>query len=297
MNQYLVLEVADSKNGRVKRIQVSYRSLAWTFLSVTAVFLLTVGLFSKYVQMSWEVSQYHQLRASFQGLQNRYLKLQRLSQQHKEQIASLENLAREVSVAYGISGRASAGSLQQSPADSSLTPTVKESVREYNFLKAASFSGIYHLYAYRWQSNNEPSLWPVNGVLRSSFGGRCDPLSGEGTFHTGVDLAAASGTPVHVTADGVVTNADWSGSYGKLVIVDHGNGIQTYYAHLSSFLVVPGQEVQRGEVIALSGGTGRVTGPHMHYEVRLRGTPVNPYKYLVKAKPALDTPEHSDLGL
>jgi murein DD-endopeptidase MepM/ murein hydrolase activator NlpD len=171
-------------------------------------------------------------------------------------------------------------------------------MREYNFLKAASFASVYHRYAYQWQSHSEPSLWPVNGVLRSSFGGRCDPLSGEGTFHTGVDLAAATGTPVHVTADGVVTSAGWSGSYGKLVVVDHGNGMETYYAHLSEFQVVPGQEVQRGQVIALSGGTGRVTGPHMHYEVRLHGTPINPYKYLVKAAPALpDAPAHSDLGL
>lgn len=296
MNQYLVLDVAHPEHGPVKRIHLTYRSLAWTLLLVLAVFLLSLGLFSRYLQMSWEVSQYHQLRTDFDGLRSRYLKLQQISRQHSEQIASLQSLASEVSVAYGISGRPGMG-LQDLQDKNTLTPTVKESVQEYNFLKAASFSGIYHLYAYRWQSHNEPSLWPVNGVLRSSFGGRCDPLSGEGTFHTGVDLAATSGTPVHVTADGVVTTAGWSGSYGKLVVVDHGNGIETYYAHLSQFLAVPGQEVQRGQVIALSGGTGRVTGPHMHYEVRLRGTPVNPYKYLVKAQPVQGTPEHSDLGL
>ena len=88
-----------------------------------------------------------------------------------------------------------------------------------------------------------------------------------------------------MSADGVVVSARWSGSYGKLVVVDHGNGLQTYYAHLSSLLVIPGEEVRRGQVIALSGSTGRATGPHMHYEVRLAGTPVNPYKYLAKAKP------------
>ena len=175
---------------------------------------------------------------------------------------------------------------------------MKESLKEYNFLKAATYSGIFHRYAYAWQNHALPSLWPVDGALRSSFGGRSDPFSGEGTFHTGVDLEAATGTPVHVTADGVVTSAGWSGAYGKLVVVDHGNGIETYYAHLSEFRVLPGEEVQRGQVIALSGGTGRVTGPHMHYEVRLRGTPVNPYKYLVKAQPADSTRnEHSDLGL
>jgi murein DD-endopeptidase MepM/ murein hydrolase activator NlpD len=106
---------------------------------------------------------------------------------------------------------------------------------------------------------------------------------------------------VHVSADGVVVSARWSGAYGKLVVVDHGNGLQTYYAHLSSFLVVPGEEVRRGQVIALSGATGRATGPHMHYEVRVAGTPVNPYKYLAKAKPRggllISRSGHNELGL
>jgi len=137
--------------------------------------------------------------------------------------------------------------------------------------------------------------------LRSSFGGRSDPFSGEGAFHTGIDLAAPTGTSVHASADGVVVSASWSGAYGKLVVIDHGNGLQTYYAHLSSLLVIPGEEVRRGQTIALSGSTGRATGPHMHYEVRLAGTPVNPYKYLAKTKPRTLTASsrtgHNDLGL
>jgi murein DD-endopeptidase MepM/ murein hydrolase activator NlpD len=138
----------------------------------------------------------------------------------------------------------------------------------------------------------------LDGLVRSSFGGRSDPFSGEGAFHTGIDLAAPKGTPVHVTADGVVASAGWAGAYGKLVVVDHGNGLETYYAHLSQFLVLPGQEVQRGQVIALSGGTGRTTGPHVHYEVRLGGTPINPYKYLGRPHVLHEARAiHSDLGL
>ena len=96
----------------------------------------------------------------------------------------------------------------------------------------------------------------------------------------------------------MVESAGWSGRYGKLIVIDHGNGIQTYYAHLSQLIVLAGQEVRRGEVIALSGGTGHVTGPHLHYEVRLRGTAVNPYRYLAKVpNPQALTVTHSDLGL
>jgi murein DD-endopeptidase MepM/ murein hydrolase activator NlpD len=115
------------------------------------------------------------------------------------------------------------------------------------------------------------------------FGERDDPFSGEGEFHKGVDISAAAGTPVHATADGIVTFSDWSNGYGRLVIIDHGGGIETYYAHLSRFFVYAGQGIRRGEVLGAVGSSGRVTAPHLHYEVRLAGAPVNPYRYLANA--------------
>jgi murein DD-endopeptidase MepM/ murein hydrolase activator NlpD len=114
----------------------------------------------------------------------------------------------------------------------------------------------------------------------SFFGDRVDPFSGLDAFHSGVDISAPIGTPVRVTADGVVSSAGSMSGYGRVVVINHPSGLQTYYAHLSRFLVFPGQEVRMGEVIAFSGATGRVTTPHLHYEVRLRGSPVNPYKFL-----------------
>jgi murein DD-endopeptidase MepM/ murein hydrolase activator NlpD len=129
----------------------------------------------------------------------------------------------------------------------------------------------------------------------SPFGGRTDPFSGEGAIHTGVDLEAAMGTPVRAAADGIIVHADWEGGYGRLIIIDHGNGIQTYYGHLSSFIVVPGQEVRRGDVIARSGASGRVTSPHLHYEVRMGGTPVNPYPYMAKSAAVGTVREQKDL--
>lgn len=297
---FVVLEFAHSIHGRLKRVHISHKFLGYLLCSFLFFSLVLVGMFSSYVQMTRKVSHYDQLRADFDRLRGRYRELQRVSRQDSEQMASLESLASEVTVAYGLSGPASAGDLRELDSDSStsLTPGIKESIEEYNFLKGASFSGIYHRYPFQWQTHGQPSLWPVNGVLRSSFGGRSDPFSGEGGFHTGIDLAAPVGTPVHVTADGVVTTAGWSGGYGRLVIVDHGNGVETYYAHLSEFLVVPGEELRRGQVIALSGGTGRATGPHIHYEVRVAGTPVNPYKYLAKTQRSqAANPTPSDLGL
>ena len=103
------------------------------------------------------------------------------------------------------------------------------------------------------------------------------------------------GTPVRAAADGVVVQADWESGYGKLVIIDHGNGLLTYYGHLSRFDVVPGQEVRRGDVVARSGASGRVTSPHLHYEVRMGGTPVNPYPFL--ARSAVTVAAHSQRDL
>ncbi|MBV9498111.1 MAG: M23 family metallopeptidase [Acidobacteriaceae bacterium] len=292
---YFVLEFAHSVHGRVKRIQLSYRSLLYIFGSFLLLAFVLVFLFSSYVSMSWKAHHYNELSANFERLRTRYQELQRQSLQHSQQMASLETLASEVSAAYGISPP----ELDHKLVDwDSLN--VKESIEEYNFLKAATYSNIegHHYVHAAWRTYSQPSLWPVIGALSSSFGGRWDPFSGEGAFHTGVDLQAPRGTPVHVTADGVVENAGWSGSYGKLVVVDHGGGLETYYAHLSQLLVVPGEDLRRGQILGLSGGTGRATGPHVHYEVRMGGTPVNPYKFMSKPQVlAKNKPAHNDFGL
>lgn len=127
-----------------------------------------------------------------------------------------------------------------------------------------------------------PTLWPVMGPITSSFGQREDPVlgNGEGEFHKGLDIAAPSGTPIRATADGVVKSAQVENGYGREVTLDHGHGVETLYGHMSGFAVVAGQTVTRGEVIGYVGHSGRVTGNHVHYEVRIRNTAVNPHKYL-----------------
>jgi murein DD-endopeptidase MepM/ murein hydrolase activator NlpD len=131
-----------------------------------------------------------------------------------------------------------------------------------------------------FKANSAPNLWPVDGQVTASFGERIDPFNGEGAFHSGVDISSAYGSPIVAPADGVVTFTDIMGGYGKAIMIDHGNGISTRYGHLSGFAVTAGQTVHRGDVIGYIGTSGRSTGPHLHYEVRINDTPVNPYKYL-----------------
>jgi murein DD-endopeptidase MepM/ murein hydrolase activator NlpD len=127
-----------------------------------------------------------------------------------------------------------------------------------------------------------PSLWPVMGPITSSFGQREDPMlgNGEGEFHKGLDISAPNGTPIRATGDGIVKSAEMENGYGREVVIDHGHGVETCYGHMSGFAVMAGQTVVRGQVIGYVGHSGRTTGAHVHYEVRIRNTPVNPHKYL-----------------
>ncbi|WP_263377516.1 M23 family metallopeptidase [Granulicella paludicola] len=129
---------------------------------------------------------------------------------------------------------------------------------------------------------NVPDMWPIMGPINSGFGQREDPVlgNGEGEFHKGVDIGSPDGTPVHAPASGRVIKAGMGNGYGREIEIDHGNGIVTVYGHLQGFNVIEGQNVAKGEVIGYVGHSGRVTGSHLHYEVQVRGTAVNPHKYL-----------------
>ena len=126
-----------------------------------------------------------------------------------------------------------------------------------------------------------PSMRPVQSLtFTSNFGIRTDPFRGGAAMHAGVDIPGAYATPIYATADAVVNRTGWAGGYGNLVELNHGRGIQTRYGHLSSILVAPGARVKRGQLIALMGSTGRSTGTHLHYEVRIDGRAVNPVPFL-----------------
>ncbi len=126
-----------------------------------------------------------------------------------------------------------------------------------------------------------PNSSPVDAAYNSSsYGWRIDPFTGSKAFHEGLDFTAAVGTPIHAAADGIVIFAEQTPDYGKIVKIDHGSGLETRYAHASRLLVKVGDRVEKGQVISLVGSTGRSTGPHLHYEIRLNGEPLDPRKYL-----------------
>jgi len=289
--EYFVVVLAHSLRGRLRRVHVPhtavYAILALALLGCFSVF----GFVASYARMAWKVANYNALKREADVLRTRYQNLQNRVTQKDQELASLELYAREVAVAYNIKQKL------EGPADISsegkLVPTYAESVEDYDYLRSGNSLALRSRRTQLFKPQNvRPSLWPVEGRLMSPFGSRTDPFSDEGEFHKGVDISAVTGTPVQVAADGIVVHAEVESGYGKLIVVDHG-GYQTYYAHLSRFFVHTGDAVRRGESIGATGSTGRVTAPHLHYEVRMGGAPVNPTRFLQKTT-FVETTAHSD---
>jgi murein DD-endopeptidase MepM/ murein hydrolase activator NlpD len=126
-----------------------------------------------------------------------------------------------------------------------------------------------------------PYRWPVRGFLTSTFGERMDPFTGEGRIHEGIDIAAPKGSPVKSPADGIVTFSGWDPTFGNMLVVDHGYGVITRYGHNDTILVREGQRIKRGDSISTVGTTGRSTGPHLHYEIRVNDVAINPMSMIV----------------
>ena len=281
--EYFVVVLAHSLRGRLRRVRIPHKAvyaiLALALLGCFSVF----GFVASYARMVWKVANYNALKQEADGLRVRYQSLQKVVSQTNEQLASLQLYAKEVSVAYGIKQKLEGPS--DISAEGKLVPTFAESVQDYDFLRTTNLLALPSRNSTRLRPPGaQPSLWPVQGIIMGAFGKRSDPFSGEGAFHRGVDISAPSGTAVRVAADGMVMQAEFvPGGYGRLVVVDHGGGIETYYAHLSRIYVHAGQEVRRGALLGAVGSTGRVTAPHLHYEVRVGGTPMNPRRYLSTA--------------
>jgi murein DD-endopeptidase MepM/ murein hydrolase activator NlpD len=282
--EYFVVVLAHSLRGRLRRIHIPHQAvyiiLALALLGSVSVF----GFVASYARMAWKVANYNALKREADALRVRYQNLQKVVSQTDKQLASLEIYANEVSMAYGIKQKLEGPT--DIAAQGKLIPSFSESVQDYDFLRSADAMLLLNSPARQpvYRQASIPNLWPVDGRLIGGFGPRQDPFSGEGQeIHKGVDISGEVGTPIHVTADGVVRFADMESGYGRLVVIDHGGGVETWYAHMSKTYVHAGQEIRRGEPIGEVGMSGRVTAPHLHYEVHVNGRPVNPYAYLAKS--------------
>ncbi len=288
------LFMASNRRGTIRKMTVPFYAVhVLAALSLVGGITVTAAVGS-YTRMLWKVGNYNALRRKQENLQQRYQALQKTVTDTDQRLSSLQSLATEVAMTYGFER------LRDSPfggteAAAEPAASFEHTVAQFNFLEknataiALASTGL-HLVATPGlgEMTFTPSLWPVIGQITGRFGERLDPFSGEGAFHTGVDISSPYGEAVRATADGVIIEAAVHSGYGRLVEVDHGFGVTTWYGHLSSFTVPPGVRVKRGDVIGYVGVSGRTTGPHVHYEVRINDAPVNPMRYLRFTSAAAD---------
>lgn len=279
--------VASNDQSRILKLRIPLYVLHLLAGLAIVGSITVVAAVGSYTRMLWKADNYNAVRSERDTLKQQFTQLQTSVKDTNQRLSSLQSLATEVAMTYGFMR------LRETPfglSEATVTPEEEfgHTVDQFNFLEknatsiALAKEGLHLLPPQPGlgDATFTPSLWPVAGQITASFGERLDPFNGEGEFHTGVDISASYGQSVHVAADGVVISSDSRTGYGKLVVVDHGFGTTTWYGHLSGFNVQEGKQVRRGDVIGYAGTSGRSTGPHVHYEIRLNGAPVNPWRYL-----------------
>ena len=273
---FIVARTSSSK-AHIRRICVHKR---WLKASVVALVAITGGLLYGFYGLT---QQAEHLRIEHEN--------QRLRTENDKQRQELQNLNNRVDAVEDTSRKlAEVSGVQENQTVHGKGGPARpvDSAAALAALVAKTARLEHELHAYEEllrERGMTPSIWPVSGRLESGVGGRRNPFSGRGyEYHEGQDIDAAYGTPVMVAASGKVTIAGWQRGYGNVVYIDHGSGLSTRYGHLSKIDVSVGQAVTRGQTIGLVGSTGRSTGPHLHYEVRINNQPVDPRQYLPGAE-------------
>ena len=299
-NKFFTVLIVPEKVARVRRLQLPKRILQICGAIGIALFIFSIYLMVDYISAKKKMGELRSLReeAKNQKIQIRQFaskigdlerEMVRLRQFDTKLriITSLEKPKRGAE-AMGIGGASS------ETEHSLLYPGIREELlisrmhHELDRLKGeASLQEQRSIELHEFLENQHsllastPSIWPTQGWVTSGFGYRIYPFTGEKKMHDGIDIANAIGTPIIAPADGIVTYVGTEGTYGKLLLINHGYGLVTCYGHCSKIFVKPGQKVKRGEQIATVGNTGISTGPHLHYEVRVNEVPVDPKNYLL----------------
>jgi murein DD-endopeptidase MepM/ murein hydrolase activator NlpD len=287
--RYSTIIFVPHARAKFRKLKVSHR-LLFSIVSLVTSSLCLSTFFS--VQYFTSLSQTHELsklRRENRELQTANEQFGKSVDSLRTQLRTVEDRTRKLAIIAGIttldeSSQGGSGGVRNDELSNNpyRDDVDKMSFRSHSLQKDLSileekFVAQSHLLS------STPSIAPVRGILTDGFGGRSDPFTGEAGQHNAVDISSAMGQSVRSPADGIVVKAEWANGYGNVIYVSHGYGYSTRYGHLSSFSVRPGQRVKRGDVIGTVGSTGRSTGPHLHYEVRVNNNPVNPLEYILNA--------------
>ncbi|MDE1162887.1 MAG: M23 family metallopeptidase [Acidobacteriaceae bacterium] len=318
MRKRYFVYVTRNEDGSADEVNIPMRYV-YVFLTATIMGMFTIaGMAGSYTRMLAKAETINHLRNELAMSRSDYAHLEKQNHEKDVQVASLGSLASEVSAIYGLTAGKLTLPLRhgfRTPTKSAANAVESAALKDdtASFTDDSYYKSLDTFYALKKTAASGllapssidpnlgirsalsglgaidiaglgtiPDMWPIMGPITSGFGEREDPVIGGGTgeFHKGVDIGSPQGTPVHAPAPGRVIKASMGNGYGREIEIDHGNGIVTVYGHLSGWNVTAGETVVKGQVIGFVGHSGRTTGNHLHYEVQVRGTAVNPHKYL-----------------
>jgi len=285
-NEFYTLIIVPHAKARFRRLQVPVRLMKWVTASLGVAALVLGGFLIHYTRISYEVHELRHLRAQNSLLSSKAQAYEQNATRLHAKVQALQSMVTKLGLMAGLektlpdsqvggvgglsSIETTAPSVDFQSMDKTLTDLTQKSSRLEEFFQDQKVL-----------LSSTPSVWPVRGYLSASFGNRQDPFTGLKDFHSGIDVSTPIGTRVQAPADGIVVFSGVKGGYGNAMVIDHGYGLLTRYAHLAGFNVRPGQRVRRGDVIAFVGSTGKSTAPHLHYEVWLHDQVQNPIQYIL----------------
>lgn len=283
--------VVPNASSRLHKVRIPVQAMVVLAAIGVLSFFIAVGLGFNYTRMSFKVSDYNSLVSENSELKVEKKNLEVSTTKLNTKITRLEGISEKLanlietddyakkSGKNGVGGSKTNFRTADIVADTPKTDI--ESLKDRTAELESNLTMLQQKAEKRALLRRyTPTIWPIKGRVGSHYGGRLDPFTGDREVHLGLDISGMYGTPVHAPADGVVIFAARKSDYGNLVIIDHGGGMTTRLGHLSAFRVRVGAQVTKGQIVGNVGSTGRTTGPHLHYEVRMNDRPQNPRSFL-----------------
>ena len=287
--RYSTIIFVPHARAKFRKLKVSHRVLFSMVSLVTSSLCLSTFFSVQYFTSLSQTNELTSLRRENRDLQTANEQFSKSVESLRTQLQAVEEKTRKLAIIAEITtlDETSQGGVGGTRNSDDLAVPFRDDIDKMSFRShrlERDLSVLEEKFVAQYQLlSTTPSIAPVRGILTDGFGGRSDPFTGEPGQHGGIDISSAVGQPVRAPADGTVVKATWEGGYGNVIYLSHGNGYSTRYGHLSGFAARPGERVKRGDVIGYVGSTGRSTGPHLHYEVRLNNNAVNPLEYILNA--------------
>jgi murein DD-endopeptidase MepM/ murein hydrolase activator NlpD len=287
--RYSTIIFVPHARAKFRKLKVSHRSLLSIVSLVTSSLCLSTFFSVQYFNSISQTHELFKLKKENRELQHANEQFSKSVESLRTQLHTVEDKTRKLAIIAGITtlDEQSQGGVGGLRNDESAASPYRDDVDKMTFKSHRLEKELSVLEQTLVQQSQmlscTPSIAPVRGILTDGFGGRSDPFTGEPGTHNAVDISSAVGQAVRAPADGIVVKAEWANGYGNVIYISHGYGYSTRYGHLSGYAVRPGQRIKRGDILGYVGSTGRSTGPHLHYEVRLNNNPVNPLAYILNA--------------